>query len=293
MKLHLVALLAAAPLCLCQPIPLDERTALMDLYRSTNGGQWKDPTNWGTEVSPCEWFGVTCGGGHITSLRMLDNNLRGALPSSLDSLQHLNELDLAINQLSGSIPGSLARIPTLTTLDVRVNQLTGPVPEPLLARWDKFEIEFTGFGNRFSNFVSAASFEWIATGGLCSSYRADFDVTTGKARYEAVQCASPKTRNTYCLVREGSIRSLERFTRALRVIHYADMPEKQDTKFSFSTHDLLIDTHVTRGDGSRQTVETYGDEGPGRWIAQHLFLSLASDLLWEKEYRLPHCTKIE
>lgn len=37
-----------------------ERAALMALYNHTNGDGWDDNSGWGTDVSYCTWYGVSC-----------------------------------------------------------------------------------------------------------------------------------------------------------------------------------------------------------------------------------------
>eukprot|EP00002_Diphylleia_rotans_P030333 TRINITY_DN6224_c0_g1_i1.p1 TRINITY_DN6224_c0_g1~~TRINITY_DN6224_c0_g1_i1.p1 ORF type:complete len:218 (-),score=31.52 TRINITY_DN6224_c0_g1_i1:79-732(-) len=41
-------------------VVVDQRTELMKLYNSTNGGNWKNRFGWGTESPICEWFGISC-----------------------------------------------------------------------------------------------------------------------------------------------------------------------------------------------------------------------------------------
>lgn len=37
-----------------------DRAALMDLYASTRGGQWRDSAGWGSNASVCGWYGLSC-----------------------------------------------------------------------------------------------------------------------------------------------------------------------------------------------------------------------------------------
>jgi hypothetical protein len=78
-----------------QLLPIDphERQALLELYKTTDGDHWKRKEGWGSNASPCEWYGVRCGlnalGGEprriVEGLALADNNLRGTLPRSLFS----------------------------------------------------------------------------------------------------------------------------------------------------------------------------------------------------------------
>ena len=88
-----------------------ERQALQDLYDSTDGPHWNyfcgiswdfsDPN-----ANPCdeEWYGITCSVDyHVTSLYLVDNNLKGTIPQSISQLSSLQGLGLSYNQLIGTI----------------------------------------------------------------------------------------------------------------------------------------------------------------------------------------------
>ncbi len=119
-------------------IPAGERTALIDLYDSTNGAGWTHRDNWrnagdtdfnapGTE---CAWFGVVCDGGQTTvlQLRLNGSNLVGTLPSTLGNLTNLEWIQLFDNQLTGSIPDAIGDLTHLQGLVLSDNQLTGSIP---------------------------------------------------------------------------------------------------------------------------------------------------------------------
>ncbi len=120
-------------------IPPAQRSALVDLYNSTNGDSWVDNSNWkmpplgpdgfampGTENT---WHGITCSVGNstVTSISLSSNNLVGGIPASMGDLPNLQQLRLASNLLVGSIP-AFASNPALTDLDLRSNQLSGSIP---------------------------------------------------------------------------------------------------------------------------------------------------------------------
>jgi len=63
-----------------------DRAALTALYESTNGANWKDNTNWLTDVPLNKWYGVsTDGQDRVTVLYLRENNLTGAIPPELRS----------------------------------------------------------------------------------------------------------------------------------------------------------------------------------------------------------------
>ena len=54
-----------------------DKEALIALYNSTNGAQWRDNTNWLTDAPVGEWYGVTVEGGRVVRLQLGNNNLQG------------------------------------------------------------------------------------------------------------------------------------------------------------------------------------------------------------------------
>jgi hypothetical protein len=112
-------------------IPYTECRALEALYNSTNGASWTNRTGWMTTLTPCSWYGVTCGGAHVTKLWLFSNNLAGSIPESLGSLSNLQELKLSGNQLTGGIPDSLGNLSKLKWLQLVDNPLGGAIPSSL------------------------------------------------------------------------------------------------------------------------------------------------------------------
>ncbi|KAJ6718942.1 LRR RECEPTOR-LIKE SERINE/THREONINE-PROTEIN KINASE FLS2-RELATED [Salix purpurea] len=76
-------------------------------------------------------FGSTtsCLQNSLKSLVLETNLLRGILPDSLGSYQHLVNLNLYSNAFSGPIPASIGRLSGLRRLDLSHNYLNGSVPE--------------------------------------------------------------------------------------------------------------------------------------------------------------------
>lgn len=109
-------------------IPVSECQALVDLYDSTNGKQWKDSTNWLTAPFACNWYGVTCSADHVVELRQDDNNLSGPLPASIGNLSELKIFFFPRNKLSGALPTTLGNLTHLLFLVLPNNQLSGPLP---------------------------------------------------------------------------------------------------------------------------------------------------------------------
>eukprot|EP00660_Eupelagonema_oceanica_P004913 gene4913-9545_t len=60
--------------------PIDgDRAALWQFYKDTNGAAWDQKDNWGDPGSPCRWYGVTCGGGRVKELDLIDGRPTGAV----------------------------------------------------------------------------------------------------------------------------------------------------------------------------------------------------------------------
>lgn len=104
--------------------------ALMTLYNETNGNEWINNSNWGTQ-DVCTWYGVTCENGRVTELNLSNNNLNGCLPAQLCNLTFLESLELDRNQLIGHIPQELGNLTFLKRLDLSRNQLIGHIPREL------------------------------------------------------------------------------------------------------------------------------------------------------------------
>ena len=69
-----------------------DRAALVALYNSTGGANWKSNANWGSNRPIGEWHGVTTdGNGRVTWLYLHDNQLTGEIPPELGGLSNLTE----------------------------------------------------------------------------------------------------------------------------------------------------------------------------------------------------------
>ena len=108
------------------------RVALTALYGETGGAFWKEAANWLGEAPLRDWHGVeTDAEGHVTSIDLEYNNLRGRLPPELALMDRLEALRLTGNGLTGHIPPELARLDRLAVLELSVNLLTGSIPPEL------------------------------------------------------------------------------------------------------------------------------------------------------------------
>ena len=109
-----------------------DREALVALYDATDGENWTKNTNWKTNKSLSEWFGVkTNSAGQVVLLSLSDNALSGQIPKTLGQLTNLKRLYLHNNALSGQIPKALGQLANLERLWLFDNALSGQIPKAL------------------------------------------------------------------------------------------------------------------------------------------------------------------
>lgn len=111
---------------------LQDSLALVDLYNSTNGGQWIVNTNWLSAEPLSNWYGVTVRRGRVVKLDLNSNNLVGNIPSSIGNLTKLTSVELGRNQLTGNLPVSFGNDTSLIYVNLALNRLTGTIPTQLI-----------------------------------------------------------------------------------------------------------------------------------------------------------------
>ncbi len=110
----------------------NDRAALVALYDSTDGDNWKTNTNWKSSAAIGTWYGVTTDdAGRVVFLNLDRNSLSGSIPAALGDLTNLEILYLQYNSLSGSIPAALGDLTNLEYLNLRSNSLSGSIPAAL------------------------------------------------------------------------------------------------------------------------------------------------------------------
>jgi len=113
-------------------VPQIERNALIKLYNSTDGANWKNNAGWlGAAGTECDWYGITCSSGSVSIIRLNTNFLSGSIPSELINLTNLTYLNVFDNSLSGNIPSELGSLKNLTYLSLNNNSLSGSIPPEL------------------------------------------------------------------------------------------------------------------------------------------------------------------
>lgn len=130
-----------------------ERRALVAVYRSTRGQDWRKNDGWLSDSDHCDWYGIKCRDGSVIQLSLMENNLRGELPAAVNDLQALWGLFLSDNQISdfeapltnsgleviylgdnnltGEMPSWLGNLDRLRVLSLSSNKLVGGIPSSL------------------------------------------------------------------------------------------------------------------------------------------------------------------
>ena len=126
------------------PIEAEERAVLRRFYNTTGGPLWDKADYWcNSNVSHCDWHGVTCERGRVTRLSLYRNNLTGTIPPELGNLSQLTHFFIYNNHISGTIPPELGQLSKLTNFDIRNNEVSGTIPRELgnLSQLTYFDID--------------------------------------------------------------------------------------------------------------------------------------------------------
>ena len=106
-----------------------QKDALLALYLSTNGDDWKNNTNWLSTEPINSWYGVNAdSSGRVLALNMYDNNLSGPIPPDLGRLINLRGLDFFNNNISGPLPPEIGNLTELLVMEFGYNQISGRLP---------------------------------------------------------------------------------------------------------------------------------------------------------------------
>lgn len=86
----------------------EERAFLERLFSATNGVDWLHKDNWCSSLPIKEWYGISLDDdGHVISINLQNNSLKGVLPEGFDILTKLEYVSFKNNELEDFIPKSL------------------------------------------------------------------------------------------------------------------------------------------------------------------------------------------
>ena len=116
----------------------EDSLALVAIYNNMNGENWTNQSNWLTDASVKDWWGITVENYRVTEISLANNQLEGSIPTELSDLTNLIRLQLYGNRLKGSIPPEIGNLKNLVFLYLANNQLEGSIP-PEIGELTKLE----------------------------------------------------------------------------------------------------------------------------------------------------------
>ncbi|MCP4220554.1 MAG: S8 family serine peptidase [bacterium] len=116
-------------------LPTSERDALIALYNSTDGDNWRSNGNWkkedgsfndpGTEDT---WSCIYIENDTVNEICMSNNDLVGTIPPEIGALVNCEYISIYNNSLTGTFPAEFGNLAALKELWINNNYLTGPIP---------------------------------------------------------------------------------------------------------------------------------------------------------------------
>lgn len=101
--------------------------ALVAVYNSTNGANWKN--KWDLAKPVNSWHGVSVRAGRVTKLNLADNGIKGSIPAAIGNLTELVYLSVSFSDLQGSsVPTSIGNLTKLEELFLIRAKVGGPIP---------------------------------------------------------------------------------------------------------------------------------------------------------------------
>lgn len=101
------------------------------IYKSTNGDNWRNNTNWNSEKPFREWYGLETNGVDVVKIDLSNNNLKGTIPVEISGLTELTSLKLWSNELGGELPSSISKLYKLKELIISNNHFEEKFPDEL------------------------------------------------------------------------------------------------------------------------------------------------------------------
>ena len=108
-----------------------ERKALIAIYKSLDGDNWKNNENWCSDKPISEWHGIYCDSyGLVQVITLRDNNLKGKIPNEIGNLQNLRSLDVNRNYIT-NIPDNIESLKQLQALYLGGNAFACDIPNDI------------------------------------------------------------------------------------------------------------------------------------------------------------------
>ncbi|NLU38705.1 MAG: hypothetical protein GXX78_07425 [Bacteroidales bacterium] len=107
-------------------IPRSETEALLSIYESLNGDNWKCKRNWLGRPHPSI--------GELISLKsnnLSENNFSGTIPTEIANHKEINRINHSNNQFDGSIPLGITNLENLNYLNLSGNTLSLILPKEI------------------------------------------------------------------------------------------------------------------------------------------------------------------
>ena len=124
LMLLLVCFLAIHP---ARAVHRNDSLALVALYNSTNGDNWRYHTNWLT--APVDtWQGITVENNRVTKIELMSNTMTGELPAAMGQLQGLQVLKISSNSIEGELPETMRNLKELYHFEISYNRFSGDLP---------------------------------------------------------------------------------------------------------------------------------------------------------------------
>ena len=154
---------------------MSQRAVLMKLYEATNGDNWRENSNWCSDRSLNEWFGIKVSNGHVWEIDLTGNHLDGYLPDEIyelpfletlkiGSLKHSNTLDDSNkddwNIIRGEISPKIGQLTHLRILDFQglINITCGDIPDELwMPQIEKINLNKVSVKGRLSSAIGNAT----------------------------------------------------------------------------------------------------------------------------------------
>ena len=108
-----------------EPVEINEREVLIEMYNAMGGRFWKEDNNWlNPGVDICSWHGIQCEQGSVVAIVLKNNRLVNTLPARVFSLPNLERLNLNSNSIDFSFK-EISKATNLALLDLTHSDLPG------------------------------------------------------------------------------------------------------------------------------------------------------------------------